>query len=215
MKRRPLRALLPVAALLVAGAGSPASAQVSEVQYTPWVKMHANANPPGADSLRAQCLRSRMQSGWTANECLELWQAAKAGNYELVSVPDGTRYDTMTGAHNTVSSQKRKQLGSNTLARGFTTSSGKPAHWYTDFAGACNNLGTNPRMPTPATVFMQSQVVQQTAPSVVHIPKSHYPHGCWCGQDHSHGLGHYTNTTPDRFITIPGSTITTSGGWTN
>jgi len=150
--------LTAVAILAVSLAGQPADADT----YREWRQMQAGANLPGFDSLESQCLGSMATSGWTVEDCTDLRRMAQEGQCNRTLVPDGTRYDSMTGSEQRVSGLTVKRLGGQTPALECIVGPAKVAHWYTDFTNACNNLGTNPRS-TPSLQRSQETIVQQSS----------------------------------------------------
>lgn len=138
--------------------GPPAHA---DAQIFVWEAMQAEANPPGYLSLEQQCLRSVSRSGWTSAECSTLRLMAEQGQCKRTLVPDKTMYDSMTGPRQSVKGSTEKRLGNKTAAYVCTIPAGKSAHWYTGYAGACNNLGINPRLSTPILQQSTETIVQQ------------------------------------------------------
>ena len=203
MKRKPLRALPLVMGLafaaFISGAGSPVSAQVHE-----WTKMTPGANAPGVESLQRQCLRSRSDSGWSLADCSRLRQMAEAGSCKPFSVRDGQPYDALTGPGGSVSTQIIKRLGQATPAYVCIVAPGKVAHWYTGFAGACNNLGI---ASAPKQTFQQSRVIRRTAATVLSAPDAIFEIGGYCDPISVYVPGVKTY--------IPGSTIRSGEPWSN
>jgi len=205
MNGKPLWALplmLPMMLILVMlGAGSPVSAQSSE-----WTRMTPGANAPGAASLEQQCIRSQRTSGWTSGDCARLRQIAEAGECRPASIPDGQLYAALTGAAGSVSAGVIKQLGGVTPALVCSVAPGKIAHWYTDFDGACNNLGI---IPTPQTTFNQSRITGVTDSQVTSSGSFSFQIGgdCCCDPNTYHGGNIVTR--------IPQTTIRSSTAWSN
>lgn len=165
MKRSPVWVhVLMVAMLTIGMAGQPVGADT----HYEWTTMQAGANQPGFSSLESQCLRSISKSNWTAADCTTLRRIASAGQCNRILVPDGTRYDSMSGSEQRVSGLTVKQLGGQTPALECTISPTKVAHWYTDFPNACNNLGTNPQRSTLSLQRSQETIVQQSS-TVLHF----------------------------------------------
>jgi len=160
MKRSPARAQVLMAAMLAIGmTGQPVGADT----HHEWTRMQAGANQPGFGSLESQCLGAMATSGWTVEDCTDLRRLAEQGQCNRTLVPDGTRYDSMTGSGQRVSGLTVKQLGGQTPALECTISPTKVAHWYTNFPNACNNLGTNPQRSTPTLRRSQETIVQQSS----------------------------------------------------
>jgi len=110
--------------------------------------MHADSFAATVPVAREQCLRAQLSEA----ECDEFAERLAAGEYEEVMVPDGTRYGAMNFARDGVphlAGATVKRLGADTPAWRVHLSSGRVLDWYTGFAGACNNVGLDPRAPAP------------------------------------------------------------------
>lgn len=129
-----------------------------------WSGMRENSFPPTIEAAHEQCLRARL----TPLECDEFADKLTAGDYETSSVPEGTTYSGMNYAVDGEAwfqGKTLKAFGGNTPVRRVTLSTGRTLDWYTDMPGACNNVGLDPRLPTPGgkliceLVPMQSNVI--------------------------------------------------------
>lgn len=152
--------------------------------FTPWRTMHANSYPPTVTAAVQQC----RDAGMAAAACDEFQIMLQTDRCNPAAVRDGTRYAWM-GGRSGIARNLRKALGSDTSVLVCALPSGPVLHWYTGFAGACNNVGQLMPVPVARTQRLPPQVDPGFTTSV--------PAGNICG----------TCPYPGTYLQVPPSSI--------